>query len=201
MSTRLFILFFLLLNLHANAQETNSRSYAIAYYAAYAYQPGVLLKAEQLLGMKKAPAYGNEAAKTFPFVAFELGSYAHAQNNAYLSLGFQAGLRRIGRKARALNLFISMAAQRTQHLINSYTLDADGNLSELGKTGSFAFLPGIGFGFGGNQGLRLKKGFRPYLNFRTQVQIPYGHRYLIHPMLELGFFFGQNRKGKSDFSE
>lgn len=193
MSTRLFILFFLLLNLDVNAQESNSRSYAIAYYAAYGYQPGVLLKAEQLLGMKKAPAYGNESSKTFPFLAIELGSYAHFQNNAYLSLGFQAGLRRIGTKERALNLFISLAGQRTQHLINSYTLDADGNLSELGKTGSFAFLPGIGVGFGGNQGVRLQRGFRPYVNFRTQFQIPYGHRYLIHPMLELGVFFGQNR--------
>lgn len=198
MAKRLFILFFLLLNItlthHCIAQESNSRSFGVAYYAAYGYQPGVLLKAEHLFNMKKAPAYGNEAAKTFPFIAVEVAGYAHSQNNAYLSLGVQGGWRRIGTRGKALSFFLSMGALRTQHLINSYTLSEDGALEDLGKTGSFSFLPGIGLGFGGNQGIKLKRGIRPYLNIRTQVQIPYAHRYLIHPMLEIGFFFGQNKE-------
>lgn len=197
MAKKLYFLFFLLLNItlshHCIAQESHSRSLGLAYYSAYGYQPGILIKVEQLLNMKKAPAYGNEAAKSFPFIAVELAGYTHLQNNAYINLGIQGGWRRIGTGGKAMTFFLSLGALRTQHLINSYSLTDDGNLSELGKTGSMSFLPGLGMGFGGNQGIKLQSGFRPYLNIRAQVQIPYVHQYLIHPMVELGFFFGQNK--------
>lgn len=197
MAHKLFVLFFLLLSISFShsciAQENYSRSLGVAYYSAYGYQPGVLFKVEQLLNMKKAPAYGNEASKSFPFFAIELAGYTHFQNNAYVNVGLQGGWRRIGTGGKAMTFFLSLGVLRSQHLIDSYTLSEDGNLLELGKTGSMAFLPGLGMGFGGNQGIKLERGLRPYLNIRTQVQIPYAHSFLIHPMLEIGFFFGQNK--------
>lgn len=188
-----YVLFLVSLSfsLQIHAQKGPANLFAVGYYSAYGYQPGVILKAERTYFRSAGATYGKQSKKIHPFLSLELGTYAHFQNNLYINASFSGGLRRSGKKGRSISLFASMGVMRSQHLISTYQLDESGSLNTVSGAGNWAVLPGFGLGIGGPSPLNRDKRFIPYATFRTQVQLPYNDSFLLHPMLELGFYFNK----------
>ncbi|MEL6254437.1 MAG: hypothetical protein AAFR87_20680 [Bacteroidota bacterium] len=188
-----YLLFFVSLSfyLQIHAQNGKANSFAAAYYSAYGYQPGFIIKAERTYFRSAGANYGKKSKKIHPFLSLEFGTYAHFQNNLYLNGSFSGGLRRSGKKGRSISIFASMGVMRTQHLISTYQLDESGNLNTVRGAGNWSALPGFGMGIGGPSPINRGKKLIPYANFRTQVQLPYNDSFLLHPMLELGFYFNK----------
>ncbi|MEM6807304.1 MAG: hypothetical protein AAF696_38235 [Bacteroidota bacterium] len=164
--------------------------WAVGYYGAYTYQPGIILKAEQLF----EPIRVNKNKSMIkPYLGLELASYFHFQNNAYINSSLSGGLQRIGKKGRSFRLFASVGVLRAQNLIKSYRLNESGQLEDLGRKGNWGFFPGLGIGLGGPSTRNRGKKIIPYANFRLQMQTPYNDHFLLHPIFEIGTYFSSSK--------
>ena len=168
----------------------------ISYFGENGIHPGLKIgieyplvnrkKERERFFIKRQEKFGSKVRFRQLFLSGSIGTYFHPNNHLGLFVGTELGTRKIKDKhGNFIEFNLGVGYLRRFYTLDTFSLDANESLQQIGAAGNGSFMISIAPAFGRDLSIKKGKALRWFIKPGLQFS-RYNHRFLPNGFLELG---------------